>query len=119
MYEIELYRTQSGRSPVEEYMKELTDKNKILEIAKIENYEKRLKEYGMTVNNSYPETIRKLRDDIYELRPGNNRIFFFYYTGEKFVLLHAYRKHSKKAPPSEIENAIKEMKDYKRRNQNG
>lgn len=115
-YEIELYETQSGRNPVEEYLKKLAKESKEKELAQINIYRKRLETYGMTVNNVYPETIRKLHDDLYELRPGPNRIFFFYFTGKKFVLLHAYRKHGQKAPVSEIKKAINEMNDHMRRN---
>ena len=35
------------------------------------------------------------------------------------ILLHAYRKESQKAPEHEIEKAISEMNDYKRRYGNG
>lgn len=119
MYEIKLYRTSGGKSPVEEYLKELKRDGNVKELAQIKTYEERLAEHGMAVNNVFPHTIRKLNDDVYELRPGSNRIFFFYYTGNEFVLLHAYRKHGQKAPPSEIKKAENERKDYIRRNQNG
>lgn len=116
MYEIILYETGSGRSPVQDYIKELEDKHKDVEVARIKLYQSRLSQYGMAVNNTHPKTIRPLRDDIYELRPGNNRVFFFYFKGNKFVLLHAYRKHGQKTPSHEIDKAIGEMKDHKRRN---
>lgn len=115
MYNIVLYKTQSGRCPVAEYMKELARKNEQDEISRIITYHTRLEEYGMAVNQHYPETIRKLRGDIYELRPGKHRVFFFFFTGKRFVLLHAYRKFKDKAPPSEINKAEDEMKDYIRR----
>ena len=118
MYEIEMYQTQNGRAPIKEYMQKLAKESKEKELAQIILYKNRLAEYGMAVNNVYPETIRKIRDGIYELRPGPNRVFFFYYTGSKYVLLHAYRKQGRKAPASEIEKAINEMKDHIRRKEN-
>jgi Phage-related protein len=42
----------------------------------------------------------------------NNRIFFFYWKGEKFVLLHHYEKKTNKTPPREIERAQNEEKDF-------
>ena len=99
MYVVKLYETQGGKFPVKDYLKKLAKESKYNEIGQIELYIDRLKQYGMTINNSFPETIRKLRDDIYELRPGKNRVFFFYYTGNEFVLLHAYRKHSQIRKP--------------------
>ena len=116
MFEVEVYETESGNSPVRDFLSKLTKENKQNEITQIYSYIKRLKEYGMAVNFTYHETIKPLRDDIYELRPGKNRIFFIYYTGKKFILLHAYRKFKQKAPPSEIKQAIKEKDDYIRRN---
>jgi phage-related protein len=116
MYEVKLYETQSGRVPIKEYLQKLAKESRTTELAQIKLYTDRLEEYGMAVNNTYPKTIRKLRGDVYELRPGSNRIFFFYFTNNEFVLLHAYRKHGQKAPPSEIKKAINEMKDQIRRN---
>jgi len=118
MYVIELYETQGGKSPVKEYLEKLAKESKKREIAQIQLYVGRLEDHGMAVNNTYPETIRKIQDDIYELRPGKHRVFFFYFTGNKIILLHAYRKHGQKAPKTEITKAINEMRDHKRRNQN-
>lgn len=116
MHEIILYETGSGRSPVQEYINKLNNEHKYNEIAQIDLYKERLKNYGMLVNDYHPLTIKPLRDGVYELRPGGNRILFFHYTGSQFVLLHAFAKKTRKTPPHEIEKAIKEMKDYKRRN---
>ncbi len=118
MYEIELYCTESGRYPVLDFLKKLTKQGKTRDVAQIKSYGKRLEEHGMAVNNIYPKTIRNMGEDIYELRPGGNRVFFFYFEDNKFVLLHAYEKHGQKAPRNEIEKAINEMKDYKRRKGN-
>ena len=115
MYKVILYETQSGRNPVQEYMAELARQNRQDELSRILTYNARLEEHGMAVNQLYPKTIRKLRGDIYELRPGKHRVFFFFFTGKHFVLLHAYRKFKDKAPPKEIDKAEEEMKDYIRR----
>lgn len=117
MYEVILYETASGRIPIKEYLEKLAKESKTSELAQIISFKERLEKHGMAVDKEFPRTIRKIRDDIYELRPGKNRVFFFYYIDNKFVLLHAYRKHSEKAPKSEIDKAVKEMKDFiKRKN---
>ena len=115
VYDVQVYKTASGREPVNEYLKDLQQKHKLTEAAQIQAYIKRLKVLGMDINATFPHTIRKVTSDIWELRPGGNRVFFFHFTGKTFVLLHAYRKSSQKAPSSEIEKAEKEMKDYCRR----
>jgi phage-related protein len=118
VYDIELYRTESGRAPVKEYLKNLQNENKLTELSQIDTFIERLQMHGMGVNSIYPHTIRKESPKgIWELRPGGNRVFFFHFTGEKFVLLHAYKKQSQQTPPSEIRQAEKEMKDYLRRTQ--
>ncbi len=119
MNEIIVYTTESGHSPFKDYMRELRKKNKEVEVASIREYQKRLQEHGMTVNNVYPKTIRRLRGDIWELRPKGSRVIFFSFTGNQFVLLHAFKKQKQKAPPTEIERAENEMKDFIRRNGNG
>ena len=116
MYDVVLYETESGRCPIQEYLEELTKNNKQNELTQIFAFVRLLENHGMAVNNIRHETIRPLRDDIYELRPGKNRLFFFYYTGNKFVLLHAYRKSKGEAPPREIRQAKREKDDYIRRN---
>lgn len=59
------------------------------------------------------ENIAKyLEDGIWELRPGNNRIFYFFFQENTFVLLHQFRKKSQKTPKHEIERAKRERDDY-------
>ncbi len=118
MYEIEIYQTESGRSPIFEYLRNLAKNNLQDDLARIKYCERLLAKYGMKVNEVRNHTIRLLRDDIYELRTGKHRVFFFYFTGKRFVLLHAYRKSKMEAPPREIKQAIKEKNDYIRRHKN-
>ena len=60
-----------------------------------------------------PENVTKhLDEDIWELRPGNNRILFFYYKNGIFILLHQFRKKTQKTPRREIERAKSERDDY-------
>lgn len=47
-----------------------------------------------------------------ELRPGGNRVFFFYFDHGTYVLLHHFQKKSQKTPRREILKAKSEMKDY-------
>ena len=45
-------------------------------------------------------------------RPGNNRVFYFCWRGDRFVLLHQFRKKSQKTPRREIERAKAERDDW-------
>jgi len=60
-----------------------------------------------------PENITKhIENDIWELRPGNNRIFYFYHKDNTYVLLHIFRKKTQKTPKREIIRAKAERDDY-------
>ena len=68
-------------------------------------------------NGTYlPNNITKyLQDDIWELRPGNNRVLYFFVKENTFVLLHVFRKKTQKTPKKEIEKAKAEREDYLKR----
>jgi len=60
-----------------------------------------------------PENITKHLDDgIWELRPGSNRVFYFFYQDNTFVLLHQFRKKSQKTPQRELKKAKAERDNY-------
>ncbi len=63
-----------------------------------------------------PEKITKhLQGEVWELRPGDNRVLYFYFERDTFVLLHMFRKKTQKTPKAEIEKAQREIADYKER----
>ena len=49
---------------------------------------------------------KNLDEDIWELRPGNNRVLYFYFRDNKFVLLHQFRKKTQKTPGAEMPRAF-------------
>ncbi len=66
-----------------------------------------------------PENITKhIEDNIWELRPVNNRIFYFFCDDNSFVLLHSFRKKTQKTPRREINKAKSERDDYLSRKEN-
>ncbi|MCD7750727.1 MAG: type II toxin-antitoxin system RelE/ParE family toxin [Lachnospiraceae bacterium] len=57
--------------------------------------------------------VKHIEESIWELRPLRNRIFFFYWRDNTFVvLLHHYMKKSQKMPTREPEKAKKNLKDF-------
>lgn len=56
--------------------------------------------------------------EIWELRPGTNRIFYFCTTKDSIILLHSFRKKTRKTPSREIEKAKTERDDYLSRKEN-
>lgn len=59
--------------------------------------------------------VKHIDGELWELRPMNDRIFFFSVDGDTFILLHCFKKKTQKTPRKELEQAKQNMKDYKRR----
>ena len=91
---------QAGSKPVEEFIDSLTDK----EQAKVYAYITELKNQG---NNLRRPMADYLEEGIYELRPKDNRIFYFFYLRDKAVLVHAIKKHVKRIPAHDLKLCIK------------
>ena len=114
MFEVDFYETAGGFSDVREFLETLRKKAASSKDARIQygqaaRYIQLLQENG---TNLPVEIVKHLEDEIWELRPGNNRVFFFYYDKGTYVLLHHYQKKTQKTPRREIEQAKSEMKDY-------
>ena len=114
MYQIEFYETQDGESQIWDFLEDLRKKAATSKDARIQHkqaslYIELLQQNGTRLN----ENITKhLEDGIWELRPGNNRVFYFFFQDNTFVLLHQFRKKSQKTPKREIEKAKRERDDY-------
>ena len=114
MYKIEFYENSDGKSELWDFLEDLrrkaaTSKDARIQLKQISLYIELLQENGTRL----PENITKsLKDDIWELRPGNNRVFYFYHKNETYVLLHHFRKKSQKTPKKELDKAINEKNDW-------
>jgi phage-related protein len=120
MYTIEFYEKQNGESDVWNFLESLRKKGDTSKDARIQ-YNQILFYIDLLSKNgtNLPNNITKhIAEDIWELRPGNNRIFYFYYTENQYVLLHYFRKKSQKTPAREIVRAKAERNDYIRQKEN-
>ena len=120
MYNVEFYETQDGKSQIWEFLEELRIKAATSKDARIQHkqaslYIELLQQNGTRLN----ENITKhLEDGIWELQPGNNRVFYFFFQDNTFVLLHQFRKKTQKTPKREIDKAKRERDDYLFRKEN-
>ena len=117
MYKVRFYRKKDGESPVEEYIKKLAaqkGKDARINLGKIRDYIKILEEHGTRAGEPFVKKVDD-KDDIWELRPLGNRIFFVAWVENTFVLLHAFQKKTQKTPPRQIDQARRELKDLKGR----
>jgi phage-related protein len=92
-----------GEKPVKEFI----DKLPLKEQAKIMAYLDELKKQGHNLRRPMADY---LGEGIYELRPRDNRIFYFFYLRENAVLLHAIRKKTDKIPQGDMDLCMKRKK---------
>ena len=68
-----------------------------------------LSEFGTALKEPY---VRHIDGTLWEIRSGSARIFYFAYTGRRFILLSGYYKKSNKAPKREIDIAKRRLADF-------
>lgn len=118
MYEVMFYNDANGCSELLDFIDELNkkasvSKNERIMLKQIRFYINILESLGTRAGEPF---VKHIQDEVWELRPGNNRILFFAWFENKIVLLHHFRKTTNKTPRCEIEKAINEIKDWKGRN---
>ena len=118
MYNIIFYEDKNGYSELYEELMKIAkgaenNKDLRIQLKQITYCIELLKNQGTKL----PINIAKhISEDIWELRPGNNRLLYSYFESNTFVLLHMFRKQTQKTPTSEIEKAKKERNDFIIRN---
>lgn len=113
-YNIIFYEKKTGESELWNFLEKLRNKSKSDKDSRIQ-YKQITLYIELLQNNEthLPDTITKhIEEDLWELRPGNNRIFYFYHDSDYFVLLHSFRKKTQKTPRREITKAKAERDDY-------
>ena len=109
------YKEKKVCRSIYDYIKELAnrkDKDSRIKLNKIQEYIQVLREYGTYASDKY---IKHLDGDIWEIRPLKDRILFAAWVNGSFILLHSFVKKTNKTPPSEIEQAKRELADFKER----
>jgi len=117
MYEIIFYKDKNGNEPIKDYINELKrkskkNKNNRIQYQKISSY---IAELSLKGTNIGMPLIKHIEGDIWELRPIRNRIFFFCWQENSFVLLHHFIKKSQKTPIKEIKQAKRNLNDFLKR----
>ena len=118
MHGIIYYKDRHGKSPIADYLRELDrrkDKNSRIKVAKIYDYIDYLREAGKSAGEPY---IKHLDGEIWELRPIKERVLFATWDGNKFILLHHFTKKTRKTPQKEIDQAKRNLADYRERSGN-
>lgn len=91
---------EDGFSPVEAFINSLTNKER----AKVTAYIKILREFGYKIRRPIADY---LGNDIYELRPGAHRVFYFFFMNDSIVFIHMIRKKTDKIPLNDLKLCMK------------
>jgi phage-related protein len=106
-----VYYCDKDKYPVVEFIKTLSDKD----AAKILREIDLLETHGFYLGMPHIKKMAGTKD-LWELRvkqsSNNYRVFYFHYTNNQFVLLHAIHKKSKRTPKSDIKIATDRMNKY-------
>ena len=115
MYRVFTYKDKNDNSLIDSYISELMskgDKDSRINANKIRDYVAYLREHGAQAREPY---AKHLGGDIWELRPIRNRILYAAWDGTSFILLHLFKKDTQKTPQREIEQAKRNLADYRER----
>jgi phage-related protein len=114
MFNIEFYSDANGVSELWDFLDDLQKKSTTSKDARIQHkqivqYIQLLEDHGTRLGDNI---TKHLDEDIWELRPGNNRVLYFFHKDNTFILLHQFRKKTQKTPPREIARAKAERDDW-------
>ncbi|NCO36455.1 MAG: hypothetical protein AUJ92_10385 [Armatimonadetes bacterium CG2_30_59_28] len=108
---VEFYEDASGRSPVQEFLGSLTKKQR----AKVMRNMGLLEKFGVHLGMPYARQLTGY-SKLWELRvdagTNDHRVFYFAFTGRRFVMLHAIRKQTRKTPSQDLRTAMARMNEY-------
>ena len=110
-WQIVYYRDSKGNEPVQDFIRAQSpaERSRIMHVIDL------LQTYALTLKPLYIKKITK--SGLWELRIHHSsnyyRIFYFAFTGRRFVLLHAFLKKTVKTPRMEINTAVKRMEEFK------
>ena len=102
-YKIKFYKdSQTGKSPVLEYIDNLNHKER----AKILKYIEFLREHEGYLDEPYSKHIKgKIRELRVDFSKNRFRIFYFIFIEKTIILLHAFLKKTEKTPIQDIKRA--------------
>lgn len=103
-WSVEFYTERDDVAPAFEFLKSLPAKDSAPLLRALDL----LEEFGTALGMPHARPI----EGLWELRRGSGRLFYFGYTGRRFIILHGYRKKGQKAPKREIDTAKRRWADF-------
>ena len=105
MYQVRFYTTARGDSPVEEFLGAMDNHTR----AKAAQFIDLLRELGPQLRRPFAD---KLQGKIYELRPKQARILYFFFIGREIILVHGFLKKTNAVERRDIELAERRRMDW-------
>lgn len=109
MWTVRFYKDAQGRVPAREFLQTLSPKEYAALLRTIDL----LQEMGIALQMPHARRV----DELWELRAGPGRLFYFAYAGRQLIILHGYRKKTQKTPARELATAKRRWIDFLERNQ--
>lgn len=108
-WNVENYIDPRGQAPVEEFLNRLPPSDR----ARIVHTVNLLEEFGLALGPPY---VKHLQSKLWELRIRSGRkayrVIYFAFTGQRFILLHAFLKKTQKTPKKELAIAERRLADF-------
>ena len=109
MAEIYPLQLPNGSNTDWEFRKILGKSHKIQELTSYDIALEMLKKYGTQINQMWkPQSLKKLRKNLHELRSKNVRTFIYIEKNDMFILLHSFLKTTQKTQQKDI-NPLKNL----------
>ena len=103
-WSVEFYVDARGNSPVLEFLGALSEADR----AKVARVLAFVREFGPLLRMPHVRRVGEL----WELRPGAIRLFYFRHTARRFVILHGFRKKTQRTPRKEMALARRRLADF-------
>ncbi len=112
MFDLVLYTTERGDSPIDEFLDGLDKKSR----AKVAAYLSLLEEEGPNLKRPYADMVRgKIRELRIHYSSNQYRVFYFFRLRDQIILVHAFSKKTQQLKEKDIELSEKRMEDWMRR----
>lgn len=115
MYTLIFYRDRRGKEAFLDYLRSLdkrSDKDSRVKLVKIYDCLEILRQLGTMAGVPY---VKHIEGEIWELRPLYDRILFATWDGQRVLILHHFAKKSRITPRREIDQAKRNLSDYRKR----
>ena len=112
MYDLVLYTSVRGDSPIDEFLDGLDKKSR----AKVAAHLSLLEEGGPNLKRPYADIVRgKIRELRIHHSSNQYRILYFFQVRDQIVLVHAFAKKTQQLKEKDIELAENRMEEWMRR----